>query len=76
MVLPKKISKGWPHPQLGLPFPLFQRISVLQEQQTERKLREWLRPQEKLRSKVDSRYPKSEIRTLCSLLFVKGTSDG
>jgi hypothetical protein len=43
------------HPQLGLPSPLLRRTSAPQDQQTERKWREWLSPQEQLRSKVNRR---------------------
>ena len=45
--------------QLGLPSPLLQKTSGLQEHQTERKRRECLRSQEKLRSKVNSSFHKS-----------------
>jgi hypothetical protein len=57
------------HPKLGLPYPLFQRTAALQEQQTERKRREWLRPQEKLRGNVNSRISKFEIRNYLPLLY-------
>ena len=42
--------------QFGLPSPPFQRTSTPQGQQTERKRREWLNPQERLRSKVSNRF--------------------
>ena len=41
--------------QLGLPLPLFRRTAALQQQQTECKRREWLSPQQQLRSKVNNR---------------------
>ena len=54
-------------PQLGLPSPLLRRTSALQEQQTERKRREWLGPQQQLGSKVNRRFWKFQPYALCSI---------